>query len=142
MAATPPIEDHRTFACTPEQVGLARGWVAAALEAAGFGADAVGAVRLAVSEAVTNIVTHAGGAAAAGAAADACIEATLHIDADGLRLTLRDYGACFDLSGYTPPDLDAMAPGGYGIMLMHTLMDRVEYTPLPDGTRLTMWKRR
>ena len=55
---------------------------------------------------------------------------------------LKDYGARFDLTGYQPPDLSRPAESGYGIYLMKTLMDSIEYLPQKAGTRLVMVKSR
>jgi anti-sigma regulatory factor (Ser/Thr protein kinase) len=55
----PRAELSRTWPAVPESVGEARAAVAAFASAAGAAQDAIVAMRLAVSEAVTNAVLHA-----------------------------------------------------------------------------------
>ncbi len=116
----------------------ARHWAARRARAAGFDGDAVFAIELAVGEALTNAITHAYHGEAGHE-----IHLALTIDPDKLRLGIRDFGRKFDLSTYSPPDLDVPNEGGYGIFLMRQMMDEVIYdTSCNEGTCLELVKYR
>ena len=79
-------------------------------------------LRLALVEAYSNVVRHA------------------HRDQPNLPVLLRlelkerdislevwDHGKGFDISTYLAPDPEDRQEGGYGWLIMHRLMDRVEY---------------
>ena len=85
-------------------------------------------LRLVVVEAYSNVVRHA------------------HKDQPYLPVLIRlelkdrdialevwDYGKGFDLSSYLPPDPTDRQEGGYGWLIMHRLMDKVEYQLEVDG---------
>ncbi len=82
--------------------------------------------RLAVDEACTNVIEHA-------CKGDETYRITITINIKGPRVTMliRDDGEAFDPEKYAPPNLIEMAEkrrdGGFGIHLMRSLMDRVEY---------------
>ena len=121
-----------------ELSGQIREWVCERARTGGFDEDTVARIALAVSEAVTNIVCHA-----YEGRTDGRIEATLTVDDAALTLRLRDYGIKFDPDAYQPPDLDIPAEGGYGVFLMHTVMDKVQYeTGYVVGTELVLVKER
>jgi serine/threonine-protein kinase RsbW len=116
----------------------ARQWIGQAAQQAGFGADTVFNVELAAGEALANVVRHAYQGEAGHE-----IHLAVSIDDEKLLLTIRDFGRKFDPDTYKPPDLDSPTEGGYGIFLMHELMDEVSYdTSLPDGTLLKLVKYR
>lgn len=117
-----------------DRVPDARQWLTEHARTAGFGEGAILDLGLVLSEALTNVVEHA-----YGGADDQEIRLSLLIDDEKLCLTIRDFGKKFDLANYTPPDLDVPSEGGYGVFLIHELMDEVTYdTSLPTGTKLTL----
>lgn len=121
-----------------EEIGRARRWLGEHARQAGFPAKVVGGMGLALTEACANIIEHSYQGKAGGT-----IELHLTIDATRLVLTLRDYGRPFDLSQYKPPDLDQPHEGGYGVYLIRSLMDSVEYDSHGEqGTTLTLVKNR
>lgn len=130
---------HRlTFVGGLELAGQVREWACERARAGGFDEEAVADVALAVSEAVSNIVRHA-----YEGRTDGRIEATLTVDNTALTLRLRDYGRKFDPDAYQTPDLDTPTEGGYGIFLMRTVMDEVQYeTGHAEGTELILVKKR
>jgi len=85
----------------------------------------------AVDECVTNVAVH--GYRGAGGP----LEVELGRDADGIVVRIRDRAPVFDPA--TAPAFDASVPlerrqpGGMGIHLMNTIMDRVVHRPRPDG---------
>ena len=50
-----------------------------------------------------------------------------------IALEVWDYGKGFDLSNYLPPSPTDRQEGGYGWLIMHRLMDKVEYQLQVDG---------
>lgn len=121
-----------------EEVARARRWLTECAGAEGFSEEEVRRLGLVVSEACVNVIEHS----YAGEPNNP-IELTLAIDASSLVLTIRDAGVKFDLDGYRPPDLSVPHEGGYGVFLIRTLMDEVEYdTSAEKGTTLKLVKRR
>jgi len=127
-------QDHLVIQSRLDRIAEARWWVTQRTRAAGFDEESVFAIELALAEALANVVEHA-------YQGDETreIRLTLRIDDEKLALTIRDFGHKFDLEAYTPPNLDDPAEGGYGVYLIHQLMDEVIYdTSPPQGTKLTL----
>jgi len=138
MTASLWKEDTLVIKSQPAQIARVRNWVAEKARDADFSTEDIFALKLAVSEACTNVIEHA-----YEGADDKDIVVSVSIEGDALSLTIRDFGKKFDLSGYKPPDLDTPSEGGYGIYLTRELMDEVEYdTSPPEGTVLRMVKRK
>ena len=101
-----------------EWVALARLSVAAFASRVDFSFDEIEDIKLAVAEACTNAIQHAG---------SAYISIRLEAVDDLLRVSVSDYGELVD---------------GIGVFLIRSLMDEVDYQPHPDGgTTLVMCKR-
>jgi serine/threonine-protein kinase RsbW len=85
-------------------------------------------VQLALHETATNIIRHAYADAAAGR-----IQVALWLDLNStpsrLVAELRDTGHAFVPAEVVPPEPTKLAEGGYGLFLIHSLMDEVVYTP-------------
>jgi serine/threonine-protein kinase RsbW len=83
-------------------------------------------VQLAIQEACTNIIEHA-----YGGQPDNRLSVTFTLDegTHHLIIELQDTGQPFDETTVCPPDLDVPQEGGYGLFLMHALLDEVVYTP-------------
>ncbi len=121
-----------------DEITRARQWLTQYASAEGFSDKAVRNLGLVVSEACANVIKHA----YCGQAGNP-IELRLSIDESALVLKIRDIGAKFDLEGYQPPDLSEPHEGGYGVFIMRSLMDKVEYdTSAERGTTLTLVKHR
>jgi serine/threonine-protein kinase RsbW len=118
---------EQSWPARAEHVGAARRAASAAAERAGAEHDTLDAVRLAVSEAVSNVVVHSYRHARRG-------EFTMAVEweDDFLRVTVRDHGCGMQ------PRMDS--PGaGLGLPLIATLSDTVSVTEPPDGgTELCM----
>ena len=123
----------------PEELQEVRRWLHEVGEATGLGEEAIFQMKVAVSEACTNIIRHA-------YLGDHAKPIWLRAQqkGDGVELEIRDFGRPFDPSLVRAPDLEGAHEGGYGVFLMHNLMDHVEYLPPPDGggTTLRMLKSR
>lgn len=102
--------------------------------------EVVGDIRLALEEAVTNIIMH--GYADAD---DHEIEIRFSASADRVAFTILDDGQPFNPLGAPAPDLDRdfdeMAIGGLGIHLIRELMDNVSYERIDGRNVLVMAKR-
>lgn len=132
------VEDRLVIDSRLDAIAQARNWLAERAGQAGFPSDTISDLKLAISEAITNVVRHA-----YNGEPDHQIILSLVIDDKALTLTIRDFGRPFDASGYRPPDLNEPQEAGYGMFLMHSLMDEVHYdTSSGVGTTLTLVKRR
>jgi serine/threonine-protein kinase RsbW len=120
------------------EIARARRWLAQYAQAVGFPEKEVGNLALALSEACANIIKHA-----YHGQPDRPIELHLSIDETKLALSIHDVGARFDVQAYQPPDLTEAHEGGYGVFIIRSLMDEVEYdTSDEQGTTLTLVKYR
>ncbi len=128
--------DDLTIVSQLEDLTRARAWVGDHARAAGMPEQTVNELRLAVSEAVANVIEH-------GYRGEPNHNIDLHLAVDGtqLVLTIHDDGDPFELQAYEPPDLDQPHEGGYGVFLIRNLMDEVRYeSPPGGGTTLTLVK--
>ncbi len=94
-------------------------------------------LRLAVDEAVTNVLTH-------GYDGSGDIELEIRADGSDLVIRLRDQAPPFDPAMSAPIDLssreDREKPGGFGMFLMKRAMDKLVHSELKNGNELTMTK--
>jgi len=100
---------------------------------------AISDLRLAVDEAVTNIIAYGY------QNRQGTIEISIDRDADALIVCLRDTAAHFDPSSYVASDQRALpereAAGGFGIPLIKQVVDEVSYrVPDAGGNELTLIK--
>ena len=97
---------------------------------AGFTADALFGIDMAVRESVTNAVLH-------GNREDESkpVEVGFHNSAAGLRITVRDRGQGFDPAGVADPTdpQNILKASGRGILFMRTFMDDVRWERHPQG---------
>jgi serine/threonine-protein kinase RsbW len=115
-------------------------FVTSAARSAGLDPLDVDGVEIAVEEACANIVKHAYGGEGRGD-----IECTCFIGASGLTVTLRDFGRSFDPASVPKPyanaSLEDTIIGGWGLHLIHRLMDVVRFEfSVDSGNVLTMVK--
>lgn len=121
-----------------EAIDAARTWVTERVRAAGANDDTVGEIELALTEALANVIEH-------GYEGDETqkIEVGVEVEADRLRVSVRDWGRQADAAAFESRDLDDPGEGGYGVFLMEQLMDDVSREPQPDGgTLLILTKQR
>jgi serine/threonine-protein kinase RsbW len=94
-------------------------------------------VLLSVHEICTNIIEHAyenkGGR----------IEIDIQMDEQSgvLTVDLFDKGQSFNLADVSQPDLDSAPVRGYGLFLVHELMDEVSYSPVDEKNHWRLVKR-
>lgn len=99
----------------------------------GFRATELSDIETAAGEALANAAEHGDLKVAAGfAVAATCDESVLVIE-------IKDYGTGFDTGAVVDRRPDPFAGRGYGIFLMKTLMDEVDYSE--SGTRIRLVKR-
>lgn len=93
---------------------------------ADFTTEAVQQLKIAVDEACTNVIEHA-----YGGDANQAIDIAVIIQNDRFTIRIRDEGRAFDPSAYHEPNIFEFAKrrraGGFGVHIMHRLMDHVEY---------------
>lgn len=119
------------------QLSKIREFVSASAATLAVDPEALDDIRLAVDEAVTNILTH-------GYDGSGEIELELSIDGADLVVRLRDAAPPFDSTLVEPPDPgpaeDREKPGGFGLFLIKNSMDKLVHHKLENGNELTMIK--
>lgn len=97
----------------------------------GVNETALGDLRLAVDEAVTNVIIHGYGEL------DGIIEVLMHGDGDAVVIRIRDRAKTFDPSQVGAPQLDTALKnrpfGGMGIFLIREMTDEAQFLRLPGG---------
>ena len=125
-----------------DELARVRAFVERQATAAGLSQDAAAELVLAVDEAVSNCVEH--GLRGNDGAIEVCVVA----QHDAVRVIVRDDAVLFDptraiAATLEVSPLDRARPGGFGVELMHRLVDKVDYRVTGDGqNELTLWKRR
>jgi serine/threonine-protein kinase RsbW len=115
-----------------ETIPVARHIVRKALAEVGVESDCTFDVELALSEACTNVLLHAGPGEA--------YEVRLQIDERSCELRVVDVGRGFEADG-TPAQPSGVEEGGRGLGLMIALVDRVRFASKPEaGTMVSLEK--
>lgn len=132
------VKDRLVIDSRLEAAAQAREWIAERAKQARLSRETVGDLKLALTEAITNIVRHSYDGEPGHQ-----IILSWAVDDETLTLTIRDFGRPFDASNYQSPDLSELQTGGYGIFLIQSLMDEVRYdTSSGAGATLTLVKQR
>lgn len=114
MAAVPP-EVLLVMPARPEGVGVVRQALAGVADALDFDASVLADMKMAVTEACTNVVVHA-------YEDDGMLEVEMIADEDGLTIVVRDHG-----TGIQPRPARSGAPAlGLGLPLIAALSDAFE----------------
>ena len=110
--------------------------VAAVAELANFSPADRDEICLAVGEACANIICHS-----YKHRPDGQIILRCRLEEDNITISIRDFGEKFDGSRVPPPDPAQMKPGGLGVHLIRSTMDKVRYDCSHDkGTEIHMTK--
>jgi serine/threonine-protein kinase RsbW len=122
-----------------EYVSTVRLAVSSLAAKSGFDIEAIEDIKVAVSEACSNILCHS----QIKEEHSYNVECTLHDDR--LEITVVDNGVGFDLETYEEPDTDpdpeCLQVGGLGIYIIRALMDEVHvHTEEGSGTLIKMTK--
>jgi serine/threonine-protein kinase RsbW len=133
-----PTSASLDIASDLQNVRHARRWISDRLEAAGYPGDMIADILLAVGEALTNIVRHAYRGQPGHP-----IHLRLTLGPEAAEIALGDESPRpFDVSTVSAPRPEDLAEGGYGLHLIHTLMDDVRYSRGEGGgTVLHLTKR-
>ena len=124
---------HLAMPATPGAVVLARRQLTRFLRLLHLPERAIGDLSVAVGEALSNSVEH-------GARNGGKVELRAHLTRDGVEVHVTDDGAGFDPRPRpVEPPGGAAPPRGFGIYLMYSLMDEVEYNE--RGTSVRLFKR-
>ena len=132
------IEDSITIRSNLKEVAHARQWIAEKAKQADFSDEEISDLQVVISEAFANAVKHS-----YRMEDNHEIVLSVVISPEKIAMTVRDFGNKINLNRYQRPDLDAPTEGGYGIFLMQSLMDIVEFDISHKlGTELKMVKLR
>ena len=120
----------------PEYLRLIRATIDQVCQIAGFNRLESSKIVLAVDEACSNVIRHA-----YLGEPDKEIYIKCTIEKKLLRIRIVDHGIQVDPKKIKPRPLDEIRPGGLGVHLIKSVMDRVRYKNLADsGNELTMIK--
>jgi serine/threonine-protein kinase RsbW len=123
------VEIKLTLALPREELSVpaVRRVLAASMQALGVTEQTIADIEVALSEACTNVLDHAGGGSE--------YEVSAGIDGSMCVIEVIDRGPGFDSDGKGMADAAPQAEGGRGIQLMRELVDRVTFTNRPtEGT--------
>lgn len=129
-----------------ENLDIVRKFVSGIAENMGFNEDEVYQIELAVDEACANVIKHA----YTGTNTNSRLRnifVTVRQRKEGIEITIADKGKGFNPDELRTPDMDEylkrMKPGGLGVHLIKTLMDKVTFHIKP-GVRneVKMFKKR
>lgn len=130
-----------TIPSRTSELARVRRRVACWAEEAGLAERAAQALQLAVDEACANAIEHGYGGRPDGRVE---IEATFR--KDGLTVTVRHHGDPYDPERYRPPELRRMLEGhrvhGYGLHLMHRLVDEIAFRLRDGASEVRLTQRR
>jgi anti-sigma regulatory factor (Ser/Thr protein kinase) len=135
LGETKPVS--LTIASDPKNLTEVRKQVGIITEAAGFDHEERERIKLAVDEAITNVIRHC-----YKNVPDKEIQITLVHDKDAIRISIRDFGPKPDLSKLVSRKLEDVRPGGLGCYFIRQIMDEVTYdiTSRETGTELKLVK--
>jgi len=119
----------------PEYVGTVRIAISHVAANAGFDIESIDDIKVAVSEACTNIIRHSHDHS------DFSYEVGVERDEKGLTITVVDCGVGFDTDEYIEPVPGQTQGSGMGIYILRALMDEVEIrSEVGVGTNIRMKK--
>jgi serine/threonine-protein kinase RsbW len=113
------IQVEMTLPCEAVSVPLTRRTVSAALAVAGVESDCLAEVEVALSEACTNVLVHAGTGGA--------YEVVINISDHQMTMDVIDFGAGFGIREPGASMPDATAESGRGLALMRALTDEAVF---------------
>lgn len=105
--------------------------------ACGLGEQPSHDVGLCLNEALANVMRHA-----YGGRNDRPILISAECDAQELTVRVRDWGNGLDPSTVPREPYNPLTPGGVGLICLSELLDKMVYTPQPDGMLATLVKRK
>ena len=119
----------------PEYVGTVRLAVSSLANCAGFDIEAVEDIKVAVSEACTNVVCHGK------LNCEGFYEVACELGEGRIIISVVDRAGGYDLTKYQLPVMENPKEGGLGIFIIKALMDEVDiFSELGMGTSIKMVK--
>jgi len=117
-----------TMASDPALLAMMRCVVKHSSEKAGCNTEMAKNMVIAVNEACMNIIQHAYGN-------DYSQSLSISIFEDRNKIVFRlvDHGKAIDFKKIERRNLDEVRPGGLGLPMIETIMDKVEFSRTPDG---------
>ncbi len=136
MSANRNDEIRLSIPNKPEYVGVARLTVAAIASRVGFDIEKIEDMKIAVSEACNNAITHG---------CKSCNEGEYNINfvltGEKITISVYDKGEGCELKNIKKPDFSKLKEGGLGIFIIKSLMDDVEVkSEKGKGTMIRMIK--
>lgn len=136
------ISTYRTtIPASTKNLSDVRNFVAQHATSHGFNRQQISDIRLAVDEAITNIIKHA-----YNGEENHTIEIELSFKNDRVCIELYDTGTTFSLKSFKQPNIEEKIKqrkrGGMGVYLIHSLMDDVSYGREDDANKMVMCKYR
>lgn len=121
--------------CKPEYVGTVRIAAAHVASRAGFDIEAIEDIKVAISEACTNIICHSH------EGPEVSYDVVLELEETKFSITVKDGGVGFGIENYVEPVPGEENGGGLGIFIIRALMDEVDISSeLGVGTMIYMSK--
>jgi serine/threonine-protein kinase RsbW len=119
----------------PEYVRTVRLAVSSLANKVGFDIEAIEDIKVAVSEACSNIVCHST------IEPDHLYNIECEVCDDRIEILIEDEGIGFDMEKYEEPSLGELREGGLGVFIMKALMDEVNVrSEVGSGTQIKMIK--
>ena len=124
---------HLSIRADMDDIGQIEPFIAEASRQAGLPPKEAMHIRLALEEAVANVINYSQATS---------IDLDASIDDTHLKVTITDDGIPFDATGESPTDFslppDQRPPGGLGMMLLHQMTDQLDYQRTDNRNVLTL----
>jgi len=122
----------------PQYVGAVRMTAASLASGAGFDIEAIEDIKVAISEACTNIVLHGSG----GEGSELFYDVRFELEEKGLAICVEDEGVGYNMEDYEEPEPgERETGGGLGLFIIRALMDDVDIrSEVGVGTFICMRK--
>lgn len=119
----------------PEYVSMIRLAVSSAANTAGFNIEEIDDIKIAVSEACTNVVCHGQ------LNENDVYEVICNIGENEFFISVEDKAGGYDVDEYKKPSIEELKPGGMGLYIIQALMDKVDIvSQVGQGTKIEMIK--
>lgn len=132
---------HKSITASTENLSEVRKFIGTHAKSHGFNSQQIADIRLAVDEAITNIIKHAYKGDSSNS-----INIEVSLESDHICIQLQDRGKTFKMRRFSEPDIKRKIKekkrGGMGVFLIHSLMDEVSYTQKNGANEIVMCKYR
>ncbi len=132
---------RKSIDASTKNLAEVRGFVDQHAKSHGFNKQQIADIRLAVDEAITNIIKHA-----YQQDDSKSIDIEITLEENSIRIQLQDTGKKFRMKKYSEPDIEKKIKerkrGGMGLFLIHSLMDSVTYKSNNGLNEMVMCKNR